>query len=205
MRQVTQEGPGQSPSTVAAKRELRAALRTRRRAVVAARDLAADASALARHVLDLAEDTGARQSAEGEGVPLALSYESLPHEPPTGEVNRALVAAGWRVLVPLTLPDLDLDWCDVTDPERTPLGLDAPSHADLALVPGLAADPFGTRLGQGGGSYDRALARLSPHAPVVLLLHPGERADEPLPAEPHDRSVSAVLTAEGVTPSSARG
>ena len=183
------------------KRAVRTTLRARRRERAAGRDLEADAEAIAALALDLASRLAATTPEPG-GRPVVLSYESLPHEPPTGSLNAALVAAGWQVLVPITLPDLDLDWCDLTD--RVPLGTDAPARADLALIPGLAVDNRGTRLGQGGGCYDRVLPRLRPGTPVAVLLHPGEHTSEALPCEPHDQPVPAVLTAEGIT-SSARG
>lgn len=187
-------------SNAGSKREVRHSLRARRREIAAARDLAADDRAIAAHALAWASSvtTHGRQ-------PVALSYESLPHEPPTTALNRALVAAGWQVLVPITLPDLDLDWHDVTDGAARPLGTDVPAHVDLALIPGLAVDRTGTRLGQGGGCYDRVLPRLREGTPVAVLLHPGEHTGETLPREPHDRPAGTVLTAEGVTPSSARG
>ncbi|HEX6686143.1 MAG TPA: 5-formyltetrahydrofolate cyclo-ligase [Candidatus Limnocylindrales bacterium] len=77
------------------------------------------------------------------------------------------------VLLPVLLPDLDLDWAPYAGPhsltitERrlyeptTPrLGPDAITSAQVVIVPALAADPAGHRLGRGGGSYDRALTRL---------------------------------------------
>lgn len=185
------------------KQEVRATLRARRREIAGSRDLAADSDALAALALDLA--AVARPVAGADGPLVALSYESLPHEPPTTALNAALTAAGWRVLVPLTLPDLDLDWCDLADADRTPLGTGTPACASLALIPGLAVDHHGTRLGQGGGCYDRVLPRLRPGTPVAVLLHPGEHTSEALPREPHDQTVATVLTAEGVTPSAARG
>lgn len=183
------------------KRAVRTTLRARRRERAAGRDLEADAEAIAALALDFASRLAATTPEPGSR-PVVLSYESLPHEPPTGSLNAALVAAGWQVLVPITLPDLDLDWCDLTD--RVPLGTDAPDRADLALIPGLAVDHRGTRLGQGGGCYDRVLPRLRPGTPVTVLLHPGEHTSEALPREPHDQPVPTVLTAEGIT-SSARG
>ena len=186
------------------KRAVRTTLRARRRERAAGRDLEADAEAIAALALDLASglELPLDPAPAPDGRPVVLSYESLPHEPPTGSLNAALVAAGWQVLVPITLPDLDLDWCDLTD--RLPLGTDAPGRADLALIPGLAVDHRGTRLGQGGGCYDRVLPRLRSGTPVAVLLHPGEHTSEALPCEPHDQPVPTVLTAEGIT-SSARG
>ena len=59
-------------------------------------------------------------------------------------------------------------------------------------MPALAVSRSGMRLGRGGGSYDRALARAE-SAFTVALLHDGELLDE-VPAEPHDRPVDAVIT-----------
>ncbi len=179
----------------AAKVERRRALRVARRERVASRDPVADADALARMAVAEAERVGLEPGA------VVLSYASVPGEPPTGPMNAALAARGLRVLLPITEPDLDLDWHDAEDPFSTPLGRDAPSTADLVLAPGLAVDRRGTRMGQGGGCYDRALPRRRPGVPVLVLLHPGELLDEdrdPLPREAHDQPVDGVLTAEGV-------
>ena len=172
------------------KGDLRRSLRARRREIVAARDLAADAAAIA------AAAPAARPLPPFATV---LSYESLPHEPPTTALNEALRAAGHRVLVPITLADLRLQWCDLADPRRTGLGLDAPAGADLAFVPALAVDTRGTRLGQGGGCYDRVLPMLPTTSPVIAMLHPGEHGHDPLPRDPHDVPVQAVLSARGLS------
>ncbi|QBF47065.1 5-formyltetrahydrofolate cyclo-ligase [Janibacter limosus] len=177
------------------KGDVRRLLRARRRRLAAARDLTADASAIAEHLDSLPAGAGPRSEPA-----TVLSYESLPHEPPTAAINAALRARGDRVLVPITLPDMQLDWCDLDDPGRTPFGIDAPTHADLVLAPGLAVDTAGTRLGQGGGCYDRVLPMLPTGTPVIVLLHPGEHTDERLPSEEHDIPVPWVLTAKGCTP-----
>ena len=174
----------------------RTALRARRRGVADARDLAADAPALAEHVEHLVAALGL-----GPGA-VVTSYAAVPGEPPTAAVNAALAARGIRVLLPITLPDLDLDWHDAADPAATPLGPDAVARADLVLAPGLSVDRAGTRLGQGGGCYDKALPRRRPGTPVVVLLHPEELLgadDEPLPRAAHDQPVDAVVTADGLT------
>lgn len=178
------------------KGEIRRLLRARRRELAATRDLTADGAALAEHLL-ADPPAGWPGAAPGTGPTTVLSYESLPHEPPTAAVNTALQSAGHRVLVPITLPDMRLEWCDLADPDRTPLGIDSPTRADLVLTPALAVDTAGTRLGQGGGCYDRVLPMLAEGTPFVVLLHPGEVTDEPLPADPHDVPVALVLTADG--------
>lgn len=178
------------------KGEIRRLLRARRRELAATRDLTADGAALAEHLL-ADPPAGWPGAAPGTAPTTVLSYESLPHEPPTAAVNTALQSAGHRVLVPITLPDMRLEWCDLADPDRTPLGIDSPTRADLVLTPALAVDTAGTRLGQGGGCYDRVLPMLAEGTPFVVLLHPGEVTDEPLPADPHDVPVALVLTADG--------
>ncbi|WP_157577570.1 5-formyltetrahydrofolate cyclo-ligase [Phycicoccus jejuensis] len=178
----------QSPKSVRRKE-----LRARRRTIAAERSVEADAAALARGVVELLDRLGL-----GSGA-VVLSYESVPGEPPTAALNDALVARGARVLVPDTLADLDLDWHDLVDPAAVRLGLDTPARADLVLAPGLTVDADGTRMGQGGGCYDKALPRRRAGVPVVVLLHPGELDDVPLPREEHDVPVDAVLTADGLT------
>jgi 5-formyltetrahydrofolate cyclo-ligase len=68
--------------------------------------------------------------------------------------------------------------------------------AQAVVVPGLAADRRGMRLGRGGGSYDRVLARTG-SAFTVVLLHDGEVVDI-VPADPHDRPVAAAATPGGL-------
>ena len=102
-----------------------------------------------------------------------------------------------RVLVPVTLPDNDLDW--TIWPERCePLGPAAIGDADAVLVPALAVAVDGTRLGRGGGSYDRALPRRGNAALVAAVLFDGETVAT-LPREAWDEPVSAVVSPSGWT------
>ena len=64
----------------------------------------------------------------------------------------------------------------------------------LRIAPALAVDVSGARLGQGGGSYDRALRRRAPGALVVAVVGDDELVPGPLPAEGHDERVDAVVT-----------
>ncbi|CAN7320831.1 5-formyltetrahydrofolate cyclo-ligase [Knoellia sp. LjRoot47] len=178
------------------KAALRPVLLAARREIVAARDRDADDSALAERVRALVYEL---RLVGGDTV---AAYEALRTEPPTAATISALATHGIRVLVPVTLPDNDLDWCDAADERRMPLGPDSVSAAGLVLAPGLAADTAGTRLGRGGGSYDRALLRRGTGARVVVVLHPGELRDAreaPLPRDGHDLPVDGVLTVDGTT------
>ena len=64
---------------------------------------------------------------------------------------------------------------------------------------GAGRRPGRERLGRGGGSYDRALARVGPLIPLIALVYDGELLDH-VPAQPHDVPVrAAVSPANGIT------
>jgi 5-formyltetrahydrofolate cyclo-ligase len=131
------------------------------------------------------------------GIDVIAAYVPLRTEPGSVELLDELSARGVRVLVPITLPDRDLDWTIWTaDGGGEPLGLDAVGTAGLVLVPALAVARDGTRLGRGGGSYDRALARCAPDAVVAALLFDGEVVDR-LPRDDWDVPVAAAVTPAG--------
>jgi 5-formyltetrahydrofolate cyclo-ligase len=176
-------------ATPTAKAAVRRELRAARRAVAATRDRAADAAAIAAAVLAGCVD------AIADGATVAI-YRSLPTEPPTDALAAELHARGLPVLVPVLLPDKDLDWCLLlADGSTGPaLGLDAIAGAAVVVTPALAVDVSGARLGQGGGSYDRALRRRAPGALVVAVVGDDELVPGPLPAEGHDVRVDAVVT-----------
>jgi 5-formyltetrahydrofolate cyclo-ligase len=135
-------------------------------------------------------------------------YVSVGAEPGTGPLLERLVALGRRVIVPVVLPDLDLDWATyegadslerrrgLLEPTGRRLGLDAVSTADVVLTPGMAVDPRGMRLGRGGGCYDRALGRVPVGTFTCTLLYDDELVED-VPAADHDRPVSAVVTPGG--------
>src|SRR5690606_25640313 len=122
----------------------------------------------------------------------------------------ALRDRGVRVLLPLTNPDMTLDWAEYTgddalvtarfglkEPTGPRLGPEAVLEADTVLVPALAVDTRGVRLGRGGGCYDRVLSMLPATTSTVALLHPGEVVAE-VPAEPHDAEVALAATPDEV-------
>ncbi|GLX51480.1 5-formyltetrahydrofolate cyclo-ligase [Streptomyces hygroscopicus subsp. hygroscopicus] len=171
-------------------------------------DVRASGRALAARALELPELARARTVA---------AYVSVGSEPGTGALLDALRARGARVLLPALLPDNDLDWGEYAgsgsltevrhggrmalfEPSGARLGPDAVTGADVVLLPGLAVDARGMRLGRGGGSYDRVLARLEragAHPRLVVLLYDWEVVAR-VPEEEHDRPVHAVVTPSGV-------
>ena len=73
------------------------------------------------------------------------------------------------------------------------------ASADLVLLPAVAVDRQGWRLGRGGGSYDRALSRVGPQIPTVALLYDGELLDE-VPVGQHDQRVRLIARpSQGIT------
>ncbi|CAN5670283.1 5-formyltetrahydrofolate cyclo-ligase [soil metagenome] len=139
------------------------------------------------------------------------AYVSIGTEPGTGPLLDALSALGRRVILPVVLPDLDLDWAvyagqgslararrGLLEPTGERLGLEAVATADVVLTPGLAVDRTGMRLGQGGGCYDRALGRVPVGTFTCTLLYADELVAA-VPADTHDRPVTAVVTPAGVS------
>ncbi|MEU6330878.1 5-formyltetrahydrofolate cyclo-ligase [Streptomyces sp. NPDC047049] len=186
--------------------------------------VAVTGEALARRTLELDElaaAAGARPGGPGNhggpggsgGPPTVAAYVSIGGEPSTRALLDRLRAAGVRVLLPVLLPDNDLDWAlyegaerlvragrGLLEPDGDRLGPEAVTRADVVLLPGLAVDHGGLRLGRGGGSYDRVLARLEragARASLVVLLYDAEVLAE-VPAEPHDRHVHAAVTPSAV-------
>ncbi|TYP89217.1 5-formyltetrahydrofolate cyclo-ligase [Blastococcus xanthinilyticus] len=184
------------PDPVLAKVELRARLLARRRARPAGERVAA-ADAVATALL------------EGlAGVGTLAAFVPDADEPGTGRLPGGYAALGARVLLPV-VPDRGrvMDWglftgglepgrYGLSHPTGPRLGPEAIGQADAVVVPALAVDRAGIRLGRGGGYYDRALVHARPDAVLVTLVFDDERVDE-LPAEVHDRPVTAVVTPSG--------
>ena len=139
------------------------------------------------------------------GVRTLAAYVPEETEPGAGRLPAAYTQLGARVLLPVVPPEgRDLSWAvdtgrlapgryGVKEPVGPRLGLTAIGAADVVVVPALAVDTSGNRLGRGGGYYDRALVHARPDAVLVAVVFDDEVVDE-LPAEPHDRRVSAVVT-----------
>lgn len=145
-------------------------------------------------------------------------YLSAGKEPDTSGLLAALSAAGHTVVVPVCEPAHRLSWCPWTPGVRLVPGLfpgipepagprwDLPEimGLDLLLIPALAVARDGTRMGKGGGYYDRFLTRFRAAggtAPVVALVHDHEFVPAgTLPADALDVPVDGVLCPAGYTP-----
>ncbi|NEW41390.1 5-formyltetrahydrofolate cyclo-ligase [Nocardia cyriacigeorgica] len=160
-------------------------------------DRAAEASALAATVGQI--DTS-------EWV---CAYVPVRGEPGSQAMLEALLAAGARVLLPVTGPPGPLDWAEYTgagslrparfgllEPSGPTLGVTAVSRAGVILVPALAVDLRGVRLGRGAGYYDRTLAAADPAARLVAVVRDVELVQW-LPEEPHDLRMGWALTPRG--------
>lgn len=139
------------------------------------------------------------------------TYLPLRTEPLGADVSDALHRQGRRVLVPVTVLDQPLQWAEYRpDGERT-LGVGrvpdpgpalpppeqqrALLRVSLVLVPALLVARNGTRLGRGGGHYDRSFARtaLGSAANRMTVVFDDELVDA-LPDDPHDIRVTALVS-----------
>lgn len=175
----------------AAKTELRARMQQDRRALTVAQRRGANESMCETLLTWLGHDH------------LTIAAYSPIGTEPGGELPQQLLAAGHAVLLPILCVDDDLDWASfagtfatarfgLQQPEGPRLGHNAIGTADVVIVPALAVGRHGQRLGRGGGSYDRALAR-SNVAPIVAMVYDNEWPAA-VPTAAHDRPVSHVIT-----------
>lgn len=133
------------------------------------------------------------------------AYLALGHEIDIESLFRRL--PGWRWVLPRVEPDRTLSWRDREVPREThPLGMSQPvdqgeeipvSHIDVFLVPGLAFDATGARLGRGGGHYDRVLATRRKDSEAVGVTVE-DRVIEAVPIHDHDQRVDWLATENGV-------
>lgn len=120
----------------------------------------------------------------------------------------SLAADGARLAAPRIAPDeMRLSFHELGGPlQRHRFGMDEPradaplvppDAIDLVLVPGLAFDRTGTRLGYGRGFYDAFLAELADSVPRVGVAHPALLFGA-LPSEPHDVPMTHLALPDGV-------
>ncbi|WP_313278508.1 5-formyltetrahydrofolate cyclo-ligase [Timonella senegalensis] len=142
---------------------------------------------------------------------VVAAYTSRANEPSTYALLEYLKALGKTVLLPVLGAGLQRDWAEFisvedlqqrapgrpSEPSSPTLGPEALAAADAIIVPALAIDSTGTRLGQGGGWYDRALLHAREDALTIGVIFPEEfypATSHQLPREDHDLPIDAVAT-----------
>ncbi|GIW87793.1 MAG: 5-formyltetrahydrofolate cyclo-ligase [Isosphaeraceae bacterium] len=188
-------------SVVSAKR----ALRQTARAAIAALDperRRADEAALIDHLLARADFQSARS--------ILLFVACFPEEIDTRPLVDAVLAGGRHLILPrvdrsahrLILHRVDDPGAQLAPgrlgipephPAQPSLSPDQLAQLDWALIPGLAYDREGYRLGRGGGYYDRLLAIIPPAVPCWSLAFDCQIV-ECLPRQPHDQPLHGILT-----------
>lgn len=201
--------PAPDPTVNERKAALRATALAARREM--SRDERREASeAIVRRLLDLPELRG-RTHPAGTGRPVATDersdpaialYAALSEEVDLSSAVEVLQGRGWRTLFPRVRGD-ELDLVAVTDLRMLALGYRGigepagpkiePAVVRVVVAPGVAFDPHGGRLGQGGGHYDRLL----PTLPADAVRIGAAFACQLVPAVPraaHDAAVDIVVT-----------
>src|SRR3569833_1639572 len=182
-----------SPELVIKKATLRTVLLARR-AARSPEERAAAARALAAALASRRAD-----------VAVVAAYVPTAEEPGHDRLPGALPG---RVLLPVVpARGRELSWAEydgrlvagrfgLQEPAGERLPATALARADVVVVPALAVAIDGTRLGRGGGYYDRALAHARADAVLVAAVFDDELLED-LPAGAHDRRVTAVVTPSG--------
>jgi 5-formyltetrahydrofolate cyclo-ligase len=183
---------------------LKQAKRALRRRILERRD-AIDTSERAERSARIASRL--RSLPEVERARTVMAFWSFGSEVETGPLIRALHEAGTRVALP-RIQGRDVAAVDYApgDPVA-PTGFGAmeptggevlePGDVDLVIVPGVAFDRAGGRVGYGGGFYDRFLRRTRPEVPAIAIAFADQIAER-VPAGRADRRVDAVVTEDEV-------
>lgn len=201
-----------APHTVAsrdAKKALRSRIRSARRQRGAdARKTAAEG--FARRSAEVIRV--ARQATPEGAVPVVLAYCAADTEPDVALAMRSLHDAGVRVAVPRSLPGSRMSWVrwhpdlEMTTgsvaPVPEPVGgedLELPTHPMVLVLPALAVDAVGVRLGQGGGFYDRFVETLPAGSVLIAAVFEDEvYPTGEVPAEPWDAVADYAWTPQGL-------
>jgi 5-formyltetrahydrofolate cyclo-ligase len=147
------------------------------------------------------------------GGQTVCAYVPIGAEPGSTELIDSLLRRDVRVLLPVARHDeaglaAPLQWGEyrpgglvharfgLREPVEPWLPADTIAAATVVLVPALAVDRAGVRLGRGAGFYDRSLPLAAPTARLVAVVRDDELVDR-LPAEPHDVRMTHALTPTG--------
>ena len=152
----------------------------------------------------------AQVAAVAELAETVCAYVPVRTEPGSMALLDTLLAAGSRVLLPVSRTASDgtpapLWWgvyrpgellagrYGLLEPAEPQLPPGTVAEAGVVIVPALAVDRRGVRLGRGAGFYDRSLPLRDPATRLVAIVRDEEFVDE-LPGEPHDVGMTHVLT-----------
>lgn len=176
-----------------------------RREVIARRDalsseVRSDASArIAATVMELPEVQAART---------VMAFWSFGSEVDTAPLIERLHAADRRVVLPrvegadvvgvLYLAGDEVSAAAFGAMQPTGAAVVESSEVDLVIVPGVAFDRHGRRVGYGGGYYDRFLPRTRADVPAIAIAFSQQVVDGTLPAASFDRRVDAIVTEDGI-------
>lgn len=136
-----------------------------------------------------------------------MSYMSHAGEFPTRILNQAILEKDWQLILPYTTRDYEIEACivdSINDLSISSKGIEEPdpsvcphvnaSDTDLILLPGIAFDYRGMRLGYGKGCYDRFLTDTDDHMPIIIALAWSFQVLEHIPSEKHDQACSFIFT-----------
>ena len=136
-------------------------------------------------------------------------YANTDEEPSTSVVRKKLNALGLDVYLPIIKDESGLEWGrDCAPYQVNKFGIAEPTQSEITtaelssiIIPSLATDIFGNRLGKGAGFYDRALSmvpRFQAGGPLRIALVFDEEVLEHIPAEPHDQRVDLIVTPDRI-------
>lgn len=141
-----------------------------------------------------------------------FTYVSYKSEVETGDIISRLLQQGKTVAIPHVHPR-HMDAVQLVNPiEELEAGYKGiselrlelvqkriinPAQIEVAIVPGLAFDKRGGRLGYGGGCYDRFLGNKAPHALRIGICFSDQIVDK-VPTEPHDITMDMIIHEQGV-------
>lgn len=184
---------------VSSKANLRRQVRQQRQKRNAGTD---ESTRISQHIMDLDDVRSACDRGE-----VVACYLARDDEPPTRDVIDDVRRAGGRVVLP-RISDDNLVWVEMTDNTGMvtntwgidePEGLPTSTQPTVWIIPSLAVDADGYRLGQGGGFYDRTLAqRASKDNSLVIAVNFEDESVMHVPHEAHDQRVDVVVTPERV-------
>ena len=167
-------------------------------------------------LLKTAAAAAAEHCAPGARMFTVMSYMSYKNEFPTHELNKKIIDAGYRLVLPFTDSDFNIIPCIIDsydDLVISKLGIPEPVPAqcsvaalddiDVILMPGVAFATAGNRIGFGKGCYDRFIAAgeehgTGAHSPLLAALAYDMQVISSVPSEETDRPCDVMITESGI-------